>query len=218
MAVFLKISLWIITMLLLMIAIPFFPSIPSVLLLFAAINVVPIKKVKQLRARIFNRKRKQTPDTGNKPTVSPGQDLVNIGPWNIPTDEYLKTAARYERGLQIDQGRIGRIDRKRCTVEILGSEGYPYKVSLAGCECIDYQTRGLPCKHMLRLAKELGEEISLPVFDPFTDAEYDVNEDIARLTERWKAGQITTEAYTKCVKALQSSADFAADIQRNEAI
>lgn len=207
MKVFVKVGRWIITLLILLIAIPFFPSIPSIVMILIAAAVVPIKKLEELRSRIFKRTTKQA--TSNRTSDAkrdPAGEFVNIGLWDIPTEEYLNTATRYERGLQIEPERILKLDDEKCSARIIGSEGYAYKVSLAGCECMDFQRRGLPCKHMLRLAKELGEEITLPVFDPSANAEYDPTEDIEILTRRWEAGQITTDAYSKSVKALRSSA------------
>lgn len=207
MGIFIKIGLWIMTILLLAIALPFFPSIGSVVLILLALAVVPLKKVKDIRRRIFAREKKnEAPRDGSKATFDRAGEFVNIGLWDIPADEYLNTAARYERGLQIEPERVGDVDKTNCEVRIMGSEGYAYKVSLAGCECMDYHRRGLPCKHMLRLAHELGEEITLPVFDPNANADYDPDKDIAMLTERWEAGQITTDAYRKCLKAIQTSA------------
>ena len=84
-----------------------------------------------------------------------------------------------------------------------------YAVSLSDCECVDYERRGLPCKHMIRLAFELGLSLELPVFDPYSAADYDIAEDVSRLTDRWRAGQLTTDALAKCVAALRSSASKA---------
>lgn len=201
--IFVKIGRWIITLLILIIAIPFFPSIPSIVMLLIAAAVVPTKKMEEIRARLFKKKKK----TVSEVKLDPAGEFVNIGLWDIPSNEFLNTAARYERGLQIEPERIWELNKKQYSARIMGSEGYAYEVTLAGCECMDYQRRGLPCKHMLRLAKELGEEIALPVFDPQANSEYDPGEDIALLTERWKAGKITTEAYSKCIKALHASTD-----------
>ena len=206
MGIFIKIGLWIITILLVAIALPFFPSIGSIILILLALAVAPLKKVKDIRRRIFTREKKQeTPRSEAKATFDQAGEFVNIGIWDIPTDEYLNTAARYERGLQIESERVGALDKAKCEVSIIGSEGYAYKVSLAGCECMDYHRRGLPCKHMLRLAHDLGEEITLPVFDPLSNSSYNPQEDIDILTKRWEAGQISTDTYRKCVKALQAS-------------
>ena len=38
----------------------------------------------------------------------------------------------------------------------IGSQGEVYHVTLNSCTCPDFQTRKIPCKHMLKLAMELG--------------------------------------------------------------
>lgn len=134
---------------------------------------------------------------------------MNIGPWEIPDKELIETALRLERARNINPTNIGPIDTERKTISICGSDGTPYLVSLYNCECTDYWRRGLPCKHMIRLALELGLSLGLPVFDPSAAANYDVLEDITRLTNRWWSGQLTTDALSKCVAALRSSASKA---------
>ena len=93
------------------------------------------------------------------------------------------------------------------SMAIQGSDGFPYHVRLGGCECVDYERRKLPCKHIYRLALELGCEFpEAPAFDPYLAAEYDISEDLDRLRLRWVSGQLTLAAYSKCVDALRSSA------------
>ena len=53
MGLFVKIGLWLITILLILIALPFFPSIVSVFLVLAALAVVPLPAVANVRSRIF---------------------------------------------------------------------------------------------------------------------------------------------------------------------
>lgn len=132
-----------------------------------------------------------------------------FGPWDIPENEYLETCVRLERARKIDSAAVGSINEKCGTVLIMGSEGVPYMVSLSGCGCADFQRRSLPCKHMIRLALELGLPLDVPEFDPYLCASYNVEEDISRLTDRWHSGQLTIDALTKCVLALRSSASKA---------
>ena len=131
---------------------------------------------------------------------------MNIGPWEIPEKELLETALRLERAQNISPEDVGPVTKAEQTVSIYGSDGFPYSVSLDSCECVDYGRRNLPCKHMLRLALELGLPLGIPVFDPISATEYNVEEDIDRLTKRWQAGQLTTDALSKCTSALRSSA------------
>ena len=134
---------------------------------------------------------------------------MTVGPWEIPDKELLETALRLERARSIRPENIGIVDANTETAEIYGSDGMAYTVSLSDCECVDYERRGLPCKHMIRLALELGLPLELPVFDPYSAADYDISEDVSRLTDRWRAGQLTTDALAKCVAALRSSASKA---------
>lgn len=121
----------------------------------------------------------------------------------------METALRLERARNIRPENIDCVDVDAKTTNIYGSDGTVYTVSLAGCECVDYERRGLPCKHMIRLALELDLSLDLPVFDPYAAVDYDISCDIARLTERWRSGQLTTDALAKCVAALRSSASKA---------
>lgn len=48
------------------------------------------------------------------------------------------------------------IDKETQTCQIQGSGKKPYEVSLISCTCSDFTRRKKPCKHMYRLAMELG--------------------------------------------------------------
>lgn len=49
------------------------------------------------------------------------------------------------------------VDRKNETATFLSSDKETvYHTSLTGCECVYYCTHGDPCKHVVRLAMELG--------------------------------------------------------------
>ncbi len=48
------------------------------------------------------------------------------------------------------------LDRDSQTCQIQGSGKAPYNVSLVECTCSDFTRRKKPCKHMYRLAMELG--------------------------------------------------------------
>lgn len=132
---------------------------------------------------------------------------MKFGFYEIPDDELLEACKRLERARAIAVEDILSFDAQSRSMVIQGSEGYPYHVCLDGCECVDYGRRLLPCKHIYRLALELGCEFSeAPVFDPYSASEYDISDDLERLRSRWLAGQLTMSAYSKCVDALRSSA------------
>ena len=90
----------------------------------------------------------------------------------------------------------------------MGSSNEWYTVSLDKCDCIDFERRGFPCKHMIRLALELNLSIDVPQFDPYAAAGFDVEDVISLLTERWEAGQLTLDALVKCSSALRKSSSM----------
>lgn len=51
-----------------------------------------------------------------------------------------------------------RVDKENCTAFFTGSEGNIYSTSMEQCSCPDFAINGFgqPCKHMIRLAMELG--------------------------------------------------------------
>lgn len=55
-------------------------------------------------------------------------------------------------------GKVESINRKKLCAKIHSSRNYDtvYSVSLTECTCPDFQHRKLPCKHMYKLALELG--------------------------------------------------------------
>lgn len=61
-----------------------------------------------------------------------------------------------------------RVSKKNKTARFSSTSDLPYyDTSLQECTCYDFQERHLPCKHMYRLAAELGviEIIKRPTFD-----------------------------------------------------
>ena len=65
---------------------------------------------------------------------------------------------------ELDKKRVERassvnvlnIDVENSAMECLGSGGEIYQVSLTSCTCIDFARKHEACKHMIRLAMELG--------------------------------------------------------------
>lgn len=131
-----------------------------------------------------------------------------FGPWEIPDTEYIESAQRLERGQSIPNDHIRLINKFRKTGRIMGSSNEWYTVSLDKCDCIDFERRGFPCKHMIRLALELNLSIDVPQFDPYAAAGFDVEDVISLLTERWEAGQLTLDALVKCSSALRKSSSM----------
>lgn len=64
-------------------------------------------------------------------------------------------AERLDRAVN-DDLKIKYINQKRGCGFIIGTTGEKYNVFLDHCSCPDFKKRQKPCKHMYRLALELG--------------------------------------------------------------
>lgn len=137
---------------------------------------------------------------------------MKFGTWEIPEDEYIEEVKRYEsaratgaKSVIASNYDFAGLDEAGVAT-VYGSGGSPYECSLESCDCADFERRGYPCKHMIFLALNLGVDFDVPEFDPYKASEYDIQEDISRLTDRWRSGQLTFDALSKCVNALKLSA------------
>lgn len=135
---------------------------------------------------------------------------MKFGPFDIPEEELLEACKRLERARDMKPHTVVSLDTSAQAALIQGSGGLVYSVGMRGCECVDFERRQLPCKHIYRLALDLGYEFpEAPIFDPVAASEYDISEDLERLHHRWISGQLTTAAYEKCFDALHASASTA---------
>lgn len=130
---------------------------------------------------------------------------MQLGPFEIEDTEYLEAYKRLSRAQKINPDAVISIDTSALSAEISGSDGWPYTVTMEVCNCSDFERRQQPCKHMYRLALELGHTFEFPQFDPYAAAAYDVSGDIERLNQRWRAGQLTFDSFVKCADALNAS-------------
>ena len=131
--------------------------------------------------------------------------MISFGPWEIEKREYADKCAALERAALIEEHQIIALDAERQSITIAGSGGDHF-ATLQTCDCAGSSYFTPPCKHMIRLAMELGCAFDVPAFDKYAASEYDVQEDIDRLTDRWMAGQLTLDALRKCTSELRKSA------------
>ena len=120
-------------------------------------------------------------------------------------DRRADDVKRLQSALGIAAKKI-TLDRENETAAIQGSGANPYEVTLEECTCMDFSMRQLPCKHMIRLAVELGADFALPKYDRAAARGLNMEELIGPLHEKWTAGLITTDAYAACLTALEKSA------------
>ncbi len=77
--------------------------------------------------------------------------------------------------LRADRARIGelavkRVDQRARVALFVGGQGKNYRTTLLSCTCPDFAKRGIPCKHIYRLAINLGIQ-DLP--EPIPEYEYE---------------------------------------------
>lgn len=129
---------------------------------------------------------------------------MNFGNWdeNVHTDyEQIKRIAFAQR---IKPEKV-TIHAEKNTAKIVGSDG-TYSVSLDKCTCYDFESRNLPCKHMYRLALDLGLLADLPKSNrkaakTFKD---NINDEIEHYKDLYFNGAISIEKFNKIVNALLS--------------
>lgn len=129
---------------------------------------------------------------------------MNFGNW----DESLHNDYNQIKRIIFSQ----RIKSENATVnnnlqsaEVIGSDG-TYDVTLNNCTCFDFESRGLPCKHMYYFAHELGYLDDLPKINrkaakAFKDS---LPAEIERYKEFYLNGAISGEKFNKIVNALKS--------------
>lgn len=98
------------------------------------------------------------------------------------------------------------LDAASGSAVIIGSDPEPYRVTLSGCSCFDFASRGLPCKHMYRLADELG--LSDPWPKVSRKGQAAALDAAPAEVERWRgeflAGNISAKKFVKIADALLS--------------
>lgn len=97
------------------------------------------------------------------------------------------------------------IDHSNHSALIQGKDG-AYNVSLTQCTCFDFESRQLPCKHIYKLAFELGLLDNLPKLNhkaakSFKDS---IPDEIERFKEYYLNDAISIDKFAKIVAALQS--------------
>ena len=129
---------------------------------------------------------------------------MNFGNWdeNLHNDyEQIKRMAFMQR---IKPENV-TIYPQNQSAKIIGTDGI-YKVTLDSCTCYDFDSRQLPCKHIYRLAYELGFLEDLPKLNRKAAKEFKDNlqAEIEHFKELYFSGAISIEKFNKIVNALMS--------------
>ena len=85
----------------------------------------------------------------------PGAPGSSFGSWDVSIHGADGQDVRFDRAL-FQNIVIQSYDPATGSAEILGTHGDIYQTSLDRCTCEDFQRRGLPCKHIYKLALSRG--------------------------------------------------------------
>mgnify|MGYP000844520134 FL=1 len=129
---------------------------------------------------------------------------MNFGNWdeNVHNDyEQIKRIAFMQR---IKPENVTVFPEKQAA-EIVGRDGV-YDVTLNSCTCYDFEARQLPCKHIYKLASELGylEDLPKPSRKAAKAFKESLPAEIDRFKELYFIGAISIEKFNKIVNALLS--------------
>lgn len=128
---------------------------------------------------------------------------MSFGKWNTSVHDNFEQLKRRISAAKIDEDDI-ELNPANQTAHIYGSDPEPYFVTLEECSCYDFQSRNLPCKHMYRLASELGCLDDLPSLNPNTEKEFEdsIMEKIDHYYRALQDGAISADRFVKITNAL----------------
>lgn len=129
---------------------------------------------------------------------------MNFGNWDNALHDDYEQIKRIAFSQRIKPEKV-TINHDHETAKIIGTEG-TYQVSLNNCTCHDFEMRQLPCKHMYRLAFELGYLSDLPQPNRKAAKQFKDNlpDEIDRYKNLYLDGAISIEKFNKIVNALLS--------------
>ena len=124
--------------------------------------------------------------------------------WDESIHNDLEQLMRIASAQSLKPAQI-HVNNESQTAIIQGSGSTPYEVTLNSCTCFDFESRQLPCKHMYRLALELGLLSELPVLNKQASKSFteNVQSDIEHYFDSYKAGAISLDKFIKIATALQ---------------
>jgi len=86
-------------------------------------------------------------------SIEPTLKMSPFRIWDMPVHF---EEGQYDRILRSDTVVLFNYDSKSNSAKTRGSKGEVYSTTFSQCTCMDFQARGLPCKHMYKLAQQYG--------------------------------------------------------------
>lgn len=128
---------------------------------------------------------------------------MNFGNWNENIHQDIDQIKRMTFSQRIKAENI-TVNHISHSARIIGTED-TYDVTLDSCTCFDFFNRQLPCKHIYRLAHELGY-FDFPKLDKKASKDFKNNlpAEIEHFRELYLNGAISGEKFNKIINALVS--------------
>lgn len=131
---------------------------------------------------------------------------LSFGIWDVSIHSKIDQIKRINTSKQIKSKNIVNIDVQGQTARILGSSGEIYEVTLDHCTCFDFNAQRGPCKHIYKLAAELGLLPPTPIFNAEKAETFkqSIPAEIDRFKQQYLAGAISADKFIKIANALNS--------------
>jgi predicted nucleic acid-binding Zn finger protein len=127
---------------------------------------------------------------------------MNFGKWDSIIHDSHEQVKRICAAQKISSSKIN-LSSDFSNIIVHGSGSEPYVATLNDCTCSDFSFRRLPCKHIYRLAIEIGAISDLPQYNKKAAASFDVEAEIARYYAAYKSGAITGDKFVKIADAIK---------------
>lgn len=129
---------------------------------------------------------------------------MSFGNWSEETHKEFEQIKRIVFSHRIKPENV-TINATTQSAKIVGTDGI-YDVTLNSCTCFDFYNRQMPCKHIYRLAYELGYLDDLPTQNRKAVKEFknSLPAEIEHFKELYFKGAISGEKLNKIVNALTS--------------
>lgn len=126
--------------------------------------------------------------------------INDFGGWNADIHSDIEQIKRIVKATEIKKKDTDVSKDMECGT-ICGSRG-TYTVSLRNCDCVDFAMRGLPCKHIYRVAIECGYITDLPKYSAESAALFDTESEIKKYTDLYFKGAIKGDLFIQIINAL----------------
>lgn len=126
---------------------------------------------------------------------------MTFGSWSPESHDGLDQLKRICSARKISANKI-TVDKDTETAVVSGSSSTPYNVTLNHCDCGDFSIRNLPCKHIYRLALDLGYLSDLPVYDKKLAKEVSFEDEINRYYSLYVHGALSADNFVKIADTL----------------